>query len=210
MERKLIPLPPKFLVIGLGILSFISLLAVLFGHYGHIIVAEAGNITHKVTVSFDEENKLKANTLFEDLKSEGFNPELISTTSYTTEKRGYIVVVNYEGKDGKYLADKTCKILEYNGFKGSVFTPETNLNLVKVIVGEILPDEKKARNYAQQVFDKSKVEVAVEVYEVVTGKEKIFMVVLTTKDPFRAEDYKQELIQKGYSPEVTESTDKDK
>ena len=209
MERKLMPKPPKILVVVLGIVSFISLLAVLFGHYGHFVIAEAGNVLHEVKVSFNEENKFHANSLFEELKSEGLNPELIATTSYNTEQKGFMVALTYEGKDRELLADKTNVVLKANDFKGTIFTPEMTPALAKVRVGDIFSDEKSAKKFADKVFEKTKIEFLVEPYNVVIGKEKIFLVVLTTKDPFKVQDYKQKLIQKGYSPEVTELATKD-
>jgi hypothetical protein len=203
MRRKLVPTPPKFLIVFLGVVSFFSFIGVLLGTYG-LISVESGNTLYKVKCSFKEDDKLKASGLFDELKSRDFDPELIDTTVYITEDRGFIVCISFEGKDKELLANKIKALVEGDGLKATIFTTKLSPGFIKLQVGDVLATEAEAQAYYKKVFAKTQVTFEVEPYKVVTGEQKVFIVALKTKDPFIAEDYKKMLKDKGYSPEVTE------
>ena len=201
MNRRLVPLPPKVLIFIFGIISFISFLGVVFGQYSFFSI-ESGNYVYTIKGVFTQDKKFKANEFFEYLKSEGFDPELVAVDSFVTENRGFIVTVNFEGKDREFLAGKINEILSVNGFKGTVETSEVNSDVVRVKVGNVFQKESDANSYLQKVINATQVTFIVEPNKVVVGEQKLFAVTLKTRDRFIAEDYKKIFTQHGYSPEI--------
>ena len=179
----------------------ILLVAVSCNKYKNLIDSSSETSSYKIECSFKEEEK--ANKLFDQLKSEDFEPELTTIKDYSTENSGFIVSIAFEGKDKDLLARQTNKILEANDLDGSTFVPDIDPTVVKIKVGTIFSNEQSAKKYADEVFNKTAILFNVEPNIIITGEEPKFIVSLKTTDPFKAEDYKNTFKQKGFSPEMT-------
>jgi hypothetical protein len=202
MKEKLIPSPPKWLIVFFGILSLSSLLLILLGKYGFSSM-DMGKVLYKVNCSFYGQDKVKADKLSEEFKARSLDVEIVSKVIYKTEDKGFIVAVSYELKDREFLANQTRKVLESNGFHAKIFSPDTSPNVTIVQIGSVYQRHEDAMELAKKVLNKAAIKCSVEVNKITKGKETVYTVIIKTRDKFLAEDCKTILSKKGYMSEIT-------
>jgi hypothetical protein len=196
--RKLIPLPPKSLIIVFGVISLLSLMVILLGTYKPLSTSSG---VYMVRCIFEPGQKEKANALYNDLKKKKL--EVNMTGKPYTETKGYTASTVFSVRN-KSVAEANKKLLIEAGFSVKIKPSVTTSDEILLQVGDIFEKKETAENMVEKVRSQAHINLKAEPYLVEIKGKSYVIVLLKVKNKYEAEEYENKLTKKGYNVEIEE------
>jgi len=196
--RKLIPLPPKSLIVVFGVISLFSLMMILLGTYKPLSTSSG---LYMVKCIFEPGQKEKANKLFDDLKKKKLDVNM--TSKPYTETKGYTAGSKFT-KNNRNLAEQIKKMLTEAGFSAKITPSVTNSEELLLQVGEIFEKKEAADKMVEKVSSQANINLKAEPYLVEIKGKSYFIVLLKMKNIYEAEEYEDKFSKKGYNVKIEE------